>query len=832
MNLDRRYWAAFAAILVIGIAFYARGVLGDREAELAGSAIEREEDPAAGPNVVAVREQAREAVDSQQVSGPSVARTDLRLLVVEASTGDPLIAIVDARVRRGGRVVASSRVTGGSGEFVLGEGLDFLEHIHVHARGYLPADLTPADWRAPSDGPLVVELEARGVCRVRVVDSAGNTAGDVPLEWSRASSGSAASWRAEEFVVGPTTRTDRDGQSTLASSRPQWVRIAAEGAAVLGERVLVRPDTEEAILHLPAHSSRLVFVDADTGEPMPGLQLAVYSSQLGGVSARNVRTDDDGVVVLSGLVAPYVLTLDRLDGARFDSFQEGDSIEVLRGNLEIDLDGPGLAADRDIRVRVEDCGFSLLCVAAADDQAIEAPVSLKLDFERAGLGWWGGHWYGVPSRSGLVRIQCLPALGDDWSDIRVSIQPVGFEPRVLDIAELRLLDKASGGPVRLVFEPQMAHTLVFQSNSGAPYPVGDYRLSEVEGDLQLASGSSSLSGETQPFSWHAGDLRIMLRSRLGGGFGAVGGKATAALELTVRADQLEASDTVIVSVPRELGRIEIVACDLPLESMLAKHESGLELQPTGLRDGVIDFGAVPAGDWAVGPRPWVRSIWDRKFARLAGDFVHVSPGRTLRLDCDADWAMQTPLSGRVQVSGSGDEPLYLLPFYGQCGRLSALSVARLGIPLDADGRYTLPAGDPRPAGLVVCSLEPVSGIRRKGGNGVRPLAVISPGSDAEIALTRLTLHWPRELAWPGRVRVSFTLSEEQLEGACGKAVAGGGPYAVFVDWPSVDPLVIESIPGRSVDVSIEGPNGELRLNERIQFGQDFSVDHEVSPPGH
>ncbi|MDF1838334.1 MAG: hypothetical protein P1V35_10725, partial [Planctomycetota bacterium] len=196
-------------------------------------------------------------------------------------------------------------------------------------------------------------------------------------------------------------------------------------------------------------------------------------------------------------------------------------------------------------------------------------------------------------------------------------------------------------------------------------------------------------------------------------------------ELDVEESAWSTSGEVVVQLDDEpiCGQITVTNVPKGAPEIIASDPMQFEHTPTQILKDSYVFDDLPAGEYIVGPRKWVRALVAQGVYRSEGVgsplIAMLNPNSKLEKAWRSDWFVQQPLTGRVIGNPKILNGAVLLARYGSARSRKIAGVQR--VHMDALGHYEIPIGDPRPVGLTV-----VYGEGRPG------LATFLPGKDCSI----------------------------------------------------------------------------------------------------
>ena len=218
-----------------------------------------------------------------------------------------------------------------------------------------------------------------------------------------------------------------------------------------------------------------------------------------------------------------------------------------------------------------------------------------------------------------------------------------------------------------------------------------------------------------------------------------------------------ASDQEIVVVVKDESQAQVLVVHAPVGSVLHAIDSGGgRTVALADQDGIARFAGILPGQVLIGEAGWV----DRnEYAEQVGSFPDAptaEPGKILRVEYDQRWRLRQSIAGRVALDEATGANALLLPEYTTTPGAAVPIDHSYAVRVDEQGRYTIPAGDPRPERLGVWvrrDLDPSSASP-----GERFLAAwVEPGADvvpgiggAQVILSDASSTERVELRWTVR----------------------------------------------------------------------------------
>ena len=152
--------------------------------------------------------------------------------------------------------------------------------------------------------------------------------------------------------------------------------------------------------------------------------------------------------------------------------------------------------------------------------------------------------------------------------------------------------------------------------------------------------------------------------------------------------------------------------------------------------------------------------------------------------------------------------LALRPWYAtRSGNILAFDDVR--IYLDADGRYRIPAGEPRPEVLLVCTAN--------SSYWIQVLQAFEPGQDIELALGRMILEWEGPPPQGESVTVLYWPQELVFD----TDFLDQNPHGYYLTWNTRRPLTLSAVSVFVRDVRIDaGHDPRVAFPVTIRAGEE------------
>jgi hypothetical protein len=667
--------------------------------------------------------------------------------VVDAETAAPVVA----RLTIGSRVSSTTA----AGRFSLATS-DRGSPIVVEADGYGARSVDASELKSP----LVVELHPEGHLRVRVVDPSGAPVPKAAVEFVEA-----------VMAKGDPRQPIREGLSDehglveFASAVP---RVARLKPPALGDGILVRPG-ETGVLVSGAPCVAVELVDEHSAAPVSGVRARVRPTEGEALAAEVLVSGEDGRLAFPD--RPGGSELELLEGFVEPSDElPAPWVRRPRTGLHLPPQGGGGALVR-LPLRVGEA--RLLLSDAITHVPLEGKVELALSRYARTNEIPPGFFSSFPVRRGILRLpHVIAAFSEDpncWCLIRTS----GYV--LTEVAGISRAYSQAPEPLPVEVQPAKKRVLRFVNSSGVPY-TAYLRVGTVDVPRVLFWGQPNDLDGVVEVEWGGGDLvawRIACPGERSDG--------NSRFELArVPAARL-ASDQEIVVVVKDEGQVQMLVVHAPVGSVLhAIDEGGGRTVALAGPDGVARFGGLLPGQILVGEAGWV----DRnEYAEQLGTFPDAptaKPGETLRVEYDPRWRLRQPIAGRVVLDEATAASAQLLPEYTTKPGAAVPIDHTYAIRVDTQGRYIVPAGDPRPERIGVWvreGVDPSSGIP-----GQRFLAAwVEPGSNvvpgiggAQVTLSDASSTERVELSWNVRELDSNQMLGHSHSASIGVTVSPGG----------------------------------------------------------
>ena len=667
--------------------------------------------------------------------------------VVDAETAAPLVA----RIRIGSRV--SSTTAGGRFSMAAP---DRGSSIDVEADGYGARSVNTSGL----DSPLVVELHPEGRLRVRVVDLSGAPVPRAAVEFVEA-------LLAKGDPRPPIHEglSDEHGLVEFASALP---RVARLKPPALGDGILVRPG-ETGVLVSGAPGVAVELVDERSGAPVGGVRARVRPTEGEALAGDVLVSGADGQLAFPD--RPGGSELELLDGF-VEPTDELPAPWVRRPRTGLHLPPQGGDAAR-VRLPLRVGEARLLVSDAITHAPFEGKVELALSRYARTSEIPPGFFSSYSVRHGILRLPHVIAAFSEDPGCWCAIQASGYV--LTEVSGISRAYSQAPEPLPVELQPAQKRALRFVNPRGDPY-TAYLRLGTVDVPRVLFWGQPNDLDGVVEVEWGGGDL---VAWRIA--FPGERADENSRFELArVPAARL-ANDQEIVVVVKDEGQVQVLVVHAPVGSVLhAIDEGGGRTVALADNDGVARFGGLLPGQILVGEAGWV----DRnEYAQQLGTFPDAptaKPGETLRVEYDPRWKLRQPIAGRVVLDEATAASTLLLPEYTTKPGAAVPIGHAYAIRTDEQGRYVIPAGDPRPERIGVWIREDVDPSTCIPGQRflaawVEPGSNVVPGiGGAQVTLSDASSTERVELSWNVRELDSNQMLGHSHSASIGAIVSSGG----------------------------------------------------------
>lgn len=639
-----------------------------------------------------------------------------------------------------------------------------------------------------SGGTLEVRMDPREHVAILALDSDGSPVDAAEIRVRRADSRG----RPEKGAIERVIRTDSEGQASFPLASPFLIGFADEARTFL-----VHPWTGQVELRRAAkeHTPTTVrLVDSVTGAPLGGVEVTLRGSGEGTWRRRVAASSAEGELTLPGAAGPWVLDLGRTQ----------NFVASGRGQLQLDRQ----SLERDHRrtssgafdLLVERCGAVIACSVARGGDRVHGPGSFRVDYRRTDGTTKRGREIDVHAVDGRVALPCMAGL-DELSTVVVTIR--GYRPYSIPGTEVlgAARDRRS---IEAALTPTEVRRLELVGVTGTPLCVGIRVINDA--DVVLFEGQTDELGRTEPMNWGGGDLRGQIATS------AYYDETARGIYVT---EELLAGSVDAVRVVVDLQSATLWIDGVPRDSapLVLRTEAGASFQGAWGDGGIVFEGLLP-GLVVVGPESWVESVSARRHLGSRTGWTRIGPGEN-RIPWDSDWQLDRPLELLVTSSTPLSAPTFLVPLYGPVDTNVPLGFGMPQWAWTPGEVVTVPAGAPRPALLLACSVDPAGVRSGRGASGIRVLDDVPAEGRYEIPNGVLSLTWPADVAWEGPYTVTCEQSGARMRSDAGRAAAHGGRLSFSLQWSAALTLRIDGLSEGNAAVRVQGKDfdwtGEVQL---------------------
>ncbi len=621
------------------------------------------------------------------------------------------------------------------------------------------------------------------------------------------------SWRSSPLPVGSVQlkgTTDSAGRFSCPLVGLAVAEIHSPYGGIVSAR-LAPGETVRVLVHF--EGATLTFVDGTSGDPLADFLVETLDTL--NPRAREVRrtTNSQGEIFLAAGSRELVVELKDLSSRsasctphprvtqlgsgyafRFSDLQDGDAHEI----------------------RVERCSYRLKLVDSQTGQPINGRVDVQFE---SGIQPkdQDPRWVAISSLSfearlvdGEFEVDCPYISSRGVNRLRLTVS--GYSPAL--VPHSRLTKELVPNTVVMTLGTSHVRLRVLYAN-GEPC-LGRFVIADLATGSHSAIVKNNSEGYLPALAWGGGDLDVFNLSRknaeqsklAGHSSGGFGGPNDKRLMGHVRRNEvIDGLATLTLDSVPESGRLEIQAVPVGAAILFALDEDGNRRQASDQNDHISVFDGLPNGEHVVGPARWL-DLLETQFLRYSETqwkllATQVTADKTNVTQWDPRWQLQSPLEGRVHCAPESLSELALRPWYAyREGRVGPKDDVRLF--LDAQGRYRIPAGEPRPEVLLVCpansSLWP------------QVLQAFEPGQDCTLSFGSMTLEWEGERPKDGTVTAFFRPEDPAFDTQFIELQLNSRDRA----WNMLQPLTFGSV---STDVRKVGFN--------LRSGETFSLPVEI-----
>jgi hypothetical protein len=273
----------------------------------------------------------------------------------------------------------------------------------------------------------------------------------------------------------------------------------------------------------------------------------------------------------------------------------------------------------------------------------------------------------------------------------------------------------------------------------------------------------------------------------------------------VAANALESSEIVDLLLDTRLSRVQIGGVEGRSSAVVLRDYAGNEYQPTSRNSERIQFEGIPEGPIYVGPPPWAEQLYGRRMYELGNSVVQVSAGVDTFLEWDERWSLAEQRSGTIEYRAPGRLEILLVPVYGTSKVPLPLRLTLPSVPIGADGRYEIPAGEPMPEALLVCWVTQDGGEAPGRSSPLTVHDAIVPGEDLTLELGELELIWDAG-EWENAVIVTWPLPEHPFQHPDGAKLVRLGNVEGSALWARPPSVILKGLPAGRRDLRFMIPS--------------------------
>jgi hypothetical protein len=772
------------------------------------------------PNLEVSAVATRGTISSDVVSDPTGKPRILRGVVLAEGMFIP----VAAQISLGTAETRFSNPTTGTFQLELWD--EPGDELVVSAAGY---DSARVNWRSTGTNDLRILLTPRDVSAVLVEYEDGQPAVDVTVSWQAAikepERSQLSDWmRAGARVDGTvlTSRTDLNGR---AEQRLGVVGLAAVTEHSNSTPIAVRVLPGEVVRVRLLRNSRTVrFVDLETRQPRPGLEIETWSPTAPGCMSVMSTTDHAGEVRIALDSTPILIR--RAGAAMWQSelfpLSSGMTRAGLGGPLETVIRIASAPMEQPLIVGISACGPGFLLIDQATRNPIESLARLKkIDPTLCGTKRENpGPCTSQSPRAvvesldqtyrvihGELEMPCqLRSLLSGKGAQAFVLAVAGYVPIRVDRTML-----AESGPTTLRLTSCPSKTLIVKSIRGEPYRQA-VLVFDAETDCVVWQSNGTQDGVHGPIDWFGKDFLV----RAGAGKGWT---------FRIGAAECDSASILERTVPGELGSIEIrnVPKDYPINQLIVRFGRsvlGTDYSPMRAASRSVYFEALPCGSYLVGPRRWVDATELQLISQDSQGTlydtegrVEVEPNSTSVVEWKQTWSAGVPLTGSVRFEGSRQPAFVLVPCYVEFPRDPSATSTPLvpravfgrrapTIQKDTTGKYLIEPTAPLPAVLAVCLLlDGEWGTTQ----ALQVVETLAPGDSILIPTCELSIDASGSPPLPDQT-VRFQVQETVLRLPLSTAHSWR-----TIAWKAGETLHVEDVPTSVVQLSIGAQAFAVRL---------------------
>jgi hypothetical protein len=730
------------------------------------------------------------------LGAPSPSPRSLTVRLLDATLAEPLLgSVLDSRGALLGETGDDGRA-----RIVLRTGTT--SALQFRAEGYEPHRAEPPAENPP--GEWTVHLEPSLVTTVETVTPSGAPLEGIEVRVAPSSRfDSKGTWRALpppanlQWLAG---RTGPDGRWTFPLAVRALGEVRSPGGGVT--RVKLVPGETARVTIAPGVAT-LRFVDAVSGAPLPGFVVQTRDA----LDPRQgpLYRETDALARLQVNPGSTELIVELPDPSRRNATCEADP-RVTRMGEGYAFRFSGLLAGDTIELRVERCSVEVQLVDALSGEPVAGRVEVQYEnsYTDPGLGpIWSPS---MRLRSEFELVEGSFALGCAYLTNsprrRLRLEVPGYGP-----AWVRHDGLQKNGPtVTVPLQPgQKTVLLRVVYADGSPF-LGTLAVRDDGSGSLTPRMLTSPEGRLEPLPWSGEDLTVFVFSNAAPGPAAFqaapthpyGGTARHLLGRVEAGDVREGACTLTLDFTPPHGSLTVRGVPPGGPVLLALDVDGARHRASDRIGAEVRFTDLPPGPYLVGTEGWIAGLVSQGLVpgqdpgQDPGQALvtAVEPGRESYVDWDPRWWLETPLEGRVLCPPDMLSELALRPWYG--GRTGSVQPRdTLRIYLDPEGNYHIPAGEPRPEVLLVCTAN--------SSYWIQVLQAFEPGQDTEVPLGRLTLEWEGSPPSGENVTVLYWATELDFD----TEFIDDRPNGYYLEWNTRSPLVLNAVSTSVRDVRLD-----------------------------
>lgn len=738
-----------------------------------------------------------------------------RIRLLDATLGEPLVGSVWSA--QGARLCETGR--DGRARVQLEQAAP--PALEFRAAGYVPRKLAPL--AADLEHEWLVRLEPERVTTIETVTQDGTPVAGVEVRIA-AQAHLEANRPFPRFrsLPPPPDLTWLEG-TTDASGRlsfPLAVRAVAQLHPPGGSLVEVQlVPGETARVTVALETATLLFVDAQSGAALPGFVVETRDALDPRHRPLRQETDAQGELRVPTGRREFVVVLK--DVSRKDATCAAD-VRVTRLNDGYAFRFSEILAGETFEIQVERCSVGLRLVDALSGEPLVGRVEVRFEraYEDPELGpiWSASKILRSEHdlASGGFSVGCTYIGTSPLRRLRLTV--AGYAPAFIQHAAL--VENGTTTTVPLQPDNRTVRVQVIYAD-GSPF-LGSLSVRD-DGTGSITSRLPSNSeGRLEPITWSGGDLTVFcfsheppgqLRALAPNRDGHLhGGLRRHLLGHIAANDAGGGAATLTLEYSPLYGMLTVHGAPQDAPILMARDVDGILHRATRVAETQVVFERLPAGEYTVGTQAWLELLrtqgLDTESYAAQSLLTRVEVGRPGELDWDPRWRLEAPLEGRVRCDPSMLSELALRPWYAtRSGNVRASDDVR--IYLDAEGRYRIPAGEPQPEVLLVCTAN--------SSYWIQVLQAFEPGQDTELALGRMTLEWDGPPP-PGE---SVTVLYWPQEPVFDTEFLDLDPNGYYLEWNTRRPLALSAVSTFVKDVRIAvGRDPRVAFPVAIRAGEE------------